>query len=57
MRIRPGLGFAPTSNAPSTITFDPVSTSALKLGMTSRAPGDPTTGNLMIAELTFPGSG
>ena len=43
-----------TSDVPSTITFDPVTTTALKLDMTSRSPDDPTTGNLMISELTFP---
>ncbi len=47
--------FAGASNAPSTITFDPVSTTALKLDMTSRAPYDPTTGNLAISELHIPG--
>jgi beta-galactosidase len=43
--------FAGASNAPSTITFDPVTTTALKLDMTSAAPYDPTTGNLAISEL------
>jgi beta-galactosidase len=47
--------FAGASNAPSTITFDPVSTTALKLDMTSQAPYDPTTGNLAISELHVPG--
>ena len=51
------VSFAGTSDAPSTIMFDPVTATALRLDMTSRSPGDPTTGNLMIAELTFPGSG
>ncbi|HEY1515329.1 MAG TPA: glycoside hydrolase family 2 TIM barrel-domain containing protein [Solirubrobacteraceae bacterium] len=43
------------SNAPSTITFDPVTTTALKLEMTSAAPYDPVTGNLAISELRIPG--
>lgn len=47
--------FAGASNTPSTITFDPVTTTALKLDMTSPAPYDPTTGNLAISELTIPG--
>jgi beta-galactosidase len=47
--------FAGASDAPSTITFDPVTTTALKLDMTSRAPYDPTTGNLAISELRIPG--
>ena len=47
--------FASTSNAPSTITFDPVSTTELKLDMTSASPGDPATGNLAISELQIPG--
>ncbi len=50
------VSFAAASNAPSAITFDPVTTTKIKLDMTSRSPGDPVTGNLMIAELTFPGS-
>ncbi len=47
--------FAGASNTPSTITFDPVTTTALKLDMTSAAPDDPTTGNLAISELKIPG--
>ncbi len=47
--------FAGTSNTPSTITFDPVTTTALKLDMTSAAPYDPNTGNLAISELHIPG--
>jgi beta-galactosidase len=47
--------FAGASNQPSTITFDPVETTALKLDMTSAAPYDPTTGNLAISELSIPG--
>jgi len=43
--------FAGASNTPSTITFDPVTTTGLKLDMTSAAPYDPTTGNLAISEL------
>ena len=41
---------------PSTITFDPVTTTKLKLEMTSTSPNDPVTGNLAISELTFPGT-
>ncbi len=47
--------FAGASNTPSTITFDPVTTTSLKLDMTSAAPYDPTTGNLAISELRIPG--
>lgn len=46
---------AGTSNAPSTITFAPVTTTALRLDMTSPAPYDPTTGNLAISQLRVPG--
>ena len=46
---------ATASNQPSTITFDPVSTTALKLDMTSAAPYDPNTGNLAISELHIQG--
>ena len=49
------VAFATGSNAPSTITFDPVTTTALKLEMTSAAPYDPVTGNLAISELRIPG--
>jgi beta-galactosidase len=49
------VSYAAASNTPSTITFDPVSTTALKLDMTSQAPYDPTTGNLAISELRIPG--
>jgi beta-galactosidase len=42
--------WATTSNAPSRLAFDPVSTTALKLEMTSAAPGT-STGFLQIAEL------
>ena len=49
------VAFAGASNQPSTITFDPVNTTALKLDMTSAAPYDPTTGNLAISELSIPG--
>jgi beta-galactosidase len=60
-----GTGWAPVSNQhvtfpgasnmPSTITFDPVTTTKLKLDMTSAAPYDPTTGNLAISDLQIPG--
>jgi beta-galactosidase len=49
------VSFAGASNTPSTITFDPVTTTALKQDMTSRSPYDPTTGNLAISELHIPG--
>jgi beta-galactosidase len=49
------VAFATASNQPSTITFDPVSTTALKLDMTSAAPYDPNTGNLAISELHIGG--
>jgi beta-galactosidase len=48
--------FAGASNTPSSTTFDPVTTTRLKLDMTSRAPYDPTTGNLAISELQIPGA-
>jgi beta-galactosidase len=47
--------FAGASNAPSTITFSPVTTTRLKLAMTSAAPYDSATGNLAISELRIPG--
>jgi beta-galactosidase len=47
--------FATASNAASTITFDPVTTTRLKLEMTSAAPYDPNTGNLAISELHIAG--
>ncbi len=43
--------FATGSDQPSSITFQPVSTTQVKLDMTSRSPGSPTTGNLTISEL------
>jgi beta-galactosidase/beta-glucuronidase len=56
-----GLAWVPVSNAvitlagvtntASTITFDPVSTTGLRLDMTSATPMSPTTGNITIAEL------
>jgi beta-galactosidase len=47
--------FASASDAPSTITFQPVSTTKIKLDMTSRSPNDATTGNLTITEIEIPG--
>jgi ABC transporter len=47
--------FANASNTPSTITFDPVTTTKLKPEMTSASPRDPVTGNLAISELRIPG--
>jgi beta-galactosidase len=49
------IAFAGSSGAPSSITFDPVTTTKLKLDMSSASPDDPTTGNLAIAELRIPG--
>ncbi|MFZ1993453.1 MAG: Ig-like domain-containing protein, partial [Solirubrobacteraceae bacterium] len=43
--------FATGSDQPSSITFSPVTTTKVKLDMTSRSPGSPTTGNLTISEL------
>jgi beta-galactosidase len=43
--------YAARSDQPSSITFDPVDTTQVKLEMTSRSPRSPTTGNLTIAEL------
>jgi beta-galactosidase len=43
--------FAAASNEPSSITFRPVTTTRVKLEMTSQSPGSPTTGNLTISEL------
>ena len=45
------IEFAAGSDQPSSITFDPVSTTQVRLDMTSRSPGSPTTGNLTISEL------
>ena len=41
--------FATGSDQPSSITFQPVSTTQVKLDMTSSSPGSPTTGNLTIS--------
>jgi beta-galactosidase len=43
--------YAAASDRPSSITFHPVTTTQVRLEMTSRSPGSPTTGNLTIAEL------
>jgi beta-galactosidase len=43
--------FAGGSDQPSWLTFDPVSTTQVRLDMTSSSPGSPTTGNLTISEL------
>jgi beta-galactosidase len=43
--------FAAGSDQPSSITFSAVTTTQVKLDMTSSSPGSPTTGNLTIAEL------
>jgi beta-galactosidase len=42
---------AAASNDVSKITFSPVTTTAIKLDMTSASPEDPVTGNLAISEL------
>jgi beta-galactosidase len=44
------IAWATGSNQPTTITFDPVHTTSVKLDMTSRAPGT-AEGFLQIAEL------
>jgi beta-galactosidase len=49
------VSFATAPHAPTVITLDPVSTTKLRLDMTSASPGDPVTGNLAIAELQIPG--
>jgi beta-galactosidase len=48
------VAWAAGSNQPTTITFDPVRTTSVKLDMTSRAPGT-AEGFLQIAELRFGG--
>ena len=48
------ITYATASNAPATIAFDPVSTTKLKLDMTSATPANATTGNITIAELQAP---
>jgi beta-galactosidase len=50
----PNVTFATGSNEPSTITFDPVATTKLKLEMTSQFPGA-TNGHLQISELQVTG--
>jgi beta-galactosidase len=45
--------WATASNQPSTITFDPVSTTGIRLDLTSPAP-DTSTGFLQITELQVP---
>jgi beta-galactosidase len=47
----PAIGWATASNQPTTVTFDPVSTTALRLDMTSAAPAT-GVGFLQIAELS-----
>lgn len=49
------VSYATSSDQPTTISFDPVGTTAVRLDMTSRSPNDPATGNLTIAEITIPG--
>jgi beta-galactosidase len=44
------ISWATASNQPTTITFDPVRTTGIRLVMTSRAPNTPT-GFIQIAEL------
>ena len=48
--------FASRSDQPSTIAFDPIATTEVRLDMTSRTPNDPVTGNLMISEIEIPGT-
>jgi beta-galactosidase len=45
---------ASDSDAPSTITFDTINTTNVKLDMTSAAPNNPVTGNLTITEIKIP---
>ena len=45
--------FAAASNQPTTVTFDPVSTTAIRLDLTSPAPNTPT-GFMQITELQTP---
>jgi beta-galactosidase len=52
----PQVALTTVSDQPSTISFDPVSTTAVRLDMTSRSPDDPVTGNLTISELEIPGN-
>lgn len=47
---RQHVQFASISDQPTTISFDPVSTTAVRLEMTSPAPGT-STGFLQITEL------
>jgi beta-galactosidase len=51
----PHIDWAGASNQPTTISFDRVTTTRIRLDMTSRAP-DTGHGFLEIAELQFPGS-
>ena len=46
---------AQASDQPSTLSFASVSTTAIRLSMTSRSPGSAVTGNLAISELEIPG--
>ncbi len=48
------VSFASASDQPSTIAFDPITTTQVRLDMTSRTPNDPVTGNLTISELEIP---
>ena len=50
------VSYASGSDQPTTISFDPVGTTSVRLDMTSRSPHDPTTGNLTIAEIRIPGN-
>jgi hypothetical protein len=48
--------WATASNQPSAITFDPISTTKVKLDMTSASPNSTTTGNLTISEIQINGN-
>ena len=50
------VAFASSSDQSSAITFDPISTTKVRLDMTSRSPNDPVTGNLTISEVEIPGT-
>jgi beta-galactosidase len=49
------VAFAGSSDAATRITFQPVSTTKIRLDMTSASPNDPVTGNLAITEIEVPG--
>jgi beta-galactosidase len=52
----PAISWATASNQPTTLTFDPVRSSRVRLDMTSSAPGT-AAGFLQIAELDVSSNG